>query len=263
MQEWRSRLYSGIPQILQHGQQSWEDRNRGQSGLFAMATDSPQSFDIQSLPSAAPWSQGELSKHEKAALGFYLAAHPLDSYDEMISELKLKKIADFEQLPPGETVQLAGLVSGLQVRYSKKGNRFGMFRLEDQSGGLKCIAWGEAFSKFSDLLRDDEVIIARGRIEGSEGQEETLILDEVKLLADALPMRAREAMIVLPQVDNEQFLEEIFKILSGQRGDCGIAIKVNTGEISVTISPPQIRIKGSSRLAKELESRGCSVEWVL
>jgi DNA polymerase-3 subunit alpha len=204
-----------------------------------------------------------MSKFEKAALGFYLAAHPVDSYDDILSDLKIKKLGDYEQLPAGEVIQLGGLVSGMQVRYSKKGNRFGMFRLEDQSGGIKCIAWGETFAKFSDLIRDDEVILARGRVEGSDGQDETLILDEVKLLADAIPMRAREALIILPEIEDERFLEEIFKLVSGQRGECGISLLVSADGVAATICPPQIRIKGSSRLAKELENRGCSVNWIL
>jgi hypothetical protein len=76
-------------------------------------------------------------------------------------------------------------------------------------------------------------------------------------------MRAREALIILPQIDDERFLEEIFKIVSGQRGECGISLVVNADGVDATICPPQIRIKGSSRLAKELESRGCSVNWIL
>lgn len=261
--DWRAKLYNGISQVLQHGQRSWDDKTRGQSGLFAMVAESSPASDLGNLPVCEPWSQGEMSKFEKAALGFYLAAHPVDSYDDIISDLKIKKLGDYEQLPAGEVIQLAGLVSGMQVRYSKKGNRFGMFRLEDQSGGIKCIAWGETFAKFSDLLRDDEVILARGRVEGAEGQDETLILDEIKLLADAVPMRAREALIILPEIEDERFLEEIFTILSRQRGECGISLLVNADGVSATICPPQIRIKGSSRLAKDLEDRGCSVNWIL
>jgi len=38
-------------------------------------------------------------------------------------------------------------------------------------------------------------VIADGKIEGAEGQEETLIVNDLKLLADAQPMRAHEAKI--------------------------------------------------------------------
>ena len=194
---WRSRLYGGVTDILQYGQRSWEDRARGQSGLFGVAA-SDETMDLGSLPLSAAWSQNEMSRHEKAAVGFYLSVHPLDNYKETLDKLGILALADYEQFAAGQTVFLAGLVSGMQVRYSKKGNRFGTFRLEDRSGGIKCIAWGETFGRISSLLKDDELIIAEGRIEGSDGQEETLIINDIKLLADAQPMRAREAAIRLP-----------------------------------------------------------------
>ena len=93
---------------------------------------------------------------------------------------------------------LAGIVSGQQVKYSKKGNRFAIFRLEDRSGGVKCLAWSEAYTKFARILKDDELLIVEGRVESADGQEITMIVNEVKALADAVPMKARQVSITLP-----------------------------------------------------------------
>jgi DNA polymerase-3 subunit alpha len=260
---WRARLYAGVTDILQFGQRSWDDRSRGQSGLFG-AAESEETTDFGSLPDCKPWSQGELSRHEKAAVGFYLSVHPLDDYEHLLARLAIQKLADYEQLVSGQTVFLAGLVSALQVRYSKKGNRFATFRLEDQSGGIKCIAWGETFGKISALLKDDELIIAEGRIEASEGQEETLIINDIKLLADAEPTRAREAAITLPKTNfDEQFYERVFKLLSDNRGECGIRIKIPAGDVEAELEAAHIRVKGSSKLQQELNNLGCSVEWIV
>ena len=37
-----------------------------------------------------------------------------------------------------------------------------------------------------------------GRVESADGQEITLIVNEVKALADAVPMKARQVSITLP-----------------------------------------------------------------
>jgi DNA polymerase-3 subunit alpha len=260
---WRARLYGGVTYFLQYGQRSWDDRSRGQSGLFGAAA-SDETADLSGLPESTSWSQGEMSKHEKAAVGFYLSVHPLDTYQNTLGKLGIQNIGDYEEFVSGQSVYLAGLVSGLQVRYSKKGNRFGMFRLEDQSGGIKCIAWGETFSRISGLIRDDELIIAEGRIEASEGQEETLIINEVKLLADAEPMRAHEAEIRLPDnVFDEQFYEKVFKLLSDHRGECGVSLRIPAGDIEAELEASHIRIKGSANLENELESLGCTVNWIV
>jgi DNA polymerase-3 subunit alpha len=260
---WRSRLFGGVTDILQFGQRSWEDKARGQSDLFG-GTSSDETMDLGSLPLTPAWSQGEMSRQEKAAVGFYLSVHPLDNFKATLEKLGILALADYDQFVPGQTVFLAGLVSGLQVRYSKKGNRFGMFRLEDRSGGIKCIAWGETFGRISSMLKDDELIIAEGRIEGSEGQEETLIVTDIKLLADAQPMRAREAAIRLPEsVFDETFYEKVFKLLSDNRGECGVSLKIPAGEVEAHLEAAHIRVKGSAKLQDELEKLGCRVDWLI
>jgi DNA polymerase-3 subunit alpha len=261
--EWRARLFNGVSLILQSGQRSWEDRTRGQSALFGAAA-TGGTKDIAGLPECASWSQAELSKHEKAAVGFYLSVHPLDDHQTTLSKLGIVNLADHEQFQPGQTLVLAGLVSNLQVRYSKKGNRFGMFRLEDQSGGIKCIAWGETFTRFSSLLRDDELIIAEGRIEASEGQDETLIVSEIKLLADAEPTRAREAAIRMPQdVFDEEFYEQVFRLLNNHKGKCGVTLRVPAGVVEAELEAAHICVKGSAKLDQELRGLGCSVDWIV
>jgi DNA polymerase-3 subunit alpha len=260
---WRARLHRGATDILQFGQRSWEDKTRGQSDLFGAAA-SGETIDLSSLPHCEPWTQGEMSRHEKAAVGFYLSVHPLDNFQSTLERLAIRKLADFDEFVPGQTVYLAGLVSSLQVRYSKKGNRFGTFRLEDQSGGIKCVAWGETFGRIASLLRDDELIIAEGRIEGVEGQDETLIINDVKLLADAEPVRAREAAITLPSsVFDEQFYERVFRLLSDHRGECGVNLRIRAGDVEAELETTDISVKGSAKLQQELQDLGCSVEWIV
>ena len=261
--DWRSRLFAGIGEVLAFGQRAWDDRSRGQTELFG-GTASYEANDIASLPNRDPWSQAEMSQHEKAAIGFYLSVHPLDNYQATLERLAIRKLGDFDGFFSGQTVFLAGLVSGLQVRYSKKGNRFGTFRLEDQSGGIKCIAWGETFGKIASMLRDDELVIAEGRIEGADGQEETLILNDLKLLADAEPTRAREALLQLPDsVFDEEFYERVFKLLGNNRGDCAIRIRVPAGNVQTELEAAHVRVKGSARLEKELRDLGCMINWVV
>jgi DNA polymerase-3 subunit alpha len=260
---WRAALYSGVNSIIQFGQRSWDDRSRGQNGLFAAAS-SDETFDLGSLPSCAPWSQAEMSRHEKDAVGFYLSVHPLDNFRDTLEKLSILQLADHEGFAHGQGASLAGLVSGLQVRYSKKGNRFAIFRLEDRSGGIKCIAWGETFGRVSSLLRDDELIIADGRIEASEGQEETLIISDVRLLADAEPTRAHEAVIRLPQnVFDEQFYERVFRLLNDNKGECGISLRISAGDVEADIEAGHIRVRGSGKLQQQLGDLGCTVEWIV
>ncbi len=259
--EWRPRLFSAIDSALSHGLRTASDKSRGQSALFgAVETDGLMSDD--SLPTAEPWSKTELSKHEKAAIGFYLSAHPLDNYTQLLSSLRISNFADYGELRAGDTVTMGGIISALAVRQSKKGNRFCMFRLEDRSGGIKAIAWGEAFQKFALLLKDDEMVIVVGRIEATEGQEPTLIVNEIRSLDESVASTARSITISIPEANLAQaFLEEVFVTLGAHHGKCDVFVNLAIDETIVTVHAPGTRVEGTRALQQKLESKGCRVDW--
>ncbi len=261
--QWRANHFAAIEESLSHGQKVWQDKIRGQSALFGIQE--AASSNLQALPAVKAWSQSELSKQEKAAVGFYLSTHPLDEYRQVLEDLRIINIADYEDLKPGDKITIAGIVSGLQIRHSKKGNRFCIFRLEDQSTGVKCLAWAEAAAKYAECLKDDELLIVHGKVESTEGQEITLILEETKKLADAITNKAQNVSITLPfrKVD-EKYLEDIFTVLDKHKGNCQVYLNLRLDqEILIKVYAQPLRIQGSSRLESDLKHRGCEIEWGL
>ncbi len=265
---WRAKLFAGIETALSFGQRSWNDKLRGQNDLFGSGgtgSGNENSNSDEHLPDVPPWSQAEISRQEKATVGFYLSVHPLDDFKTVLNDLKIINIADYKEIKPGDNISLAGIVSGSQIKYSKKGNRFCIARLEDQSGGVKCLAWAEAFAKYAEYLKDDELVIADGKVESAEGQEITIIINEVKRIADALPLKAREVSITLPPVGfDEQLFEQLFTLLSKTHGKCEVLLNFLTRDgVLLKLRSQPLRIQGSSNLEKELTSRGCAVNWIL
>jgi DNA polymerase-3 subunit alpha len=261
---WRAKLFAGLEGALSHGQKVLQDKMRGQSALFGSNENSAGDFQIE-LPDVTAWAQSELSKQEKAAVGFYLSNHPLDNYQQILADLNILNVGDYEEIKTGEKIILAGIVSGFQVRHSKKGNRFCIFRLEDQSTGVKCLAWADNYSKFSESLKDDALLIVEGRVESNEGQEITMILDDVKKLDDAIPLKARNVKITLPAKNLDEFyFEKLFSILSQNKGSCEVYLDFILNEkLSLKVVSLPLRTQGSSKIENDLKSQGCRVEWIL
>ncbi|HLM03433.1 MAG TPA: DNA polymerase III subunit alpha [Pyrinomonadaceae bacterium] len=270
---WRARLFAAIDSSLSMAQKQWNDKIKGQNALFGMEDTARASaggdgdggsLDAQ-LPSVPAWSQHKLSQEEKNAVGFYLSTHPLDDYKEILAHLKIRNILDFQGLKPGEKVTMAGIVSGAQARHSKKGNRFCIFKLEDQSTGAKCLAWADTFSKYAECLQENELLIINGKIESNEGQEMTVIVEDAQKLADALPTRAQKVLVTLPasaERFSEQFLDELFAMFSRNRGTCDVYFNLELDRtISVNLLSQPIRISGTKLLETELVQKGCRVEW--
>ena len=261
---WRAKNFAGIENALTSGQRFWQDKLSGQDGLFVFEETNQTNVNNR-LPAAAAWSEAELSRQEKQSVGFYLSSHPLDDYKQVLNDLKILNIADYEEIKPGDKITLAGIVSGQQVRHSKKGNRFCIFKLEDQSTGVKCLAWAEAFNKYGEFIKDDQLLIVEGKVESTEGQEITLILEEAKNIADAVPLKARNLLITLPKNRfDEAYLEDLFAILSRSKGNCEITFQIPLEEnVSLKLNSQPLRIQGTSRLGTELLKKGCRVDWVL
>ncbi len=260
---WRAQLYYAVNGALLYGQRIWNDKVNGQSGLFGGSETSETA--LVELPPVEEWSQKEICTQEKSAIGFYLSTHPLDNYRRILNDLKILNLADFEEIRAGENITLAGIVSALQVKHSKKGNRFCIFKLEDQSGGAKCLAWSETYSKYAGLLSDDEILLIEGRVESVDGQEVTVIINQAQKLADIVPMRSRKLEVGLALgLCGEDFLAETVKILSRHTGRCEVELLVELDEkISVRINSQPLRIQGSFQLENDLIQRGCQVRWVL
>jgi DNA polymerase-3 subunit alpha len=255
---WRACLWAAIDSALGQGQRASEDRLRGQSALFGGGD---AQMIVESLPDAAPWSEIEIAGREKAAVGFYLSAHPLDNYRELLARMKIKNIAEHKEFRSGENAKLAGMISGLQVRTSKRGNRFAQFRFEDRSGGVKGVLLGENFNKLSSTLADDGMFIAEGVIEAAEGQDPTLKITELRPLEEARISNARALNLTVLEAD-ERYFESLFHLLERERGRCPVSLTIETAGAKIEVAAEAISVNGSPALQRDLEERGCAVEWV-
>lgn len=261
---WRAKLYGAVNLAIAHSQRVWNDRLRGQSGLFG-ASDSDNSTVQEELPDAVPWTSKELSQMEKASVGFYLSTHPLDAFEEIIEDLRVKSFADYENVFPGEIITIAGMISKFQVRHSKKGNRFCIFRIEDRANGAKCLAWSETFGKYSSILRDDELIVLTAKVESQEGQEMTLIVEDVKSLSEMVFNKANKLDITIPSNEfDETFLESIVSCLSPHKGNCDVFINLRLeNDLKTRIHVEPLRIRGCSTIENTLKEKGCKLKWNL
>ncbi|CAN5545432.1 DNA polymerase III subunit alpha [soil metagenome] len=259
---WRAQLHAAIEAALSQGQRMAEDRLRGQSGLFGVVEDGGTEA-AETLPYAEPWPQSEVAKREKAAVGFYLSTHPLDNFKELLAGMRLKSIAEYDDLQSGQVVKIAGMISGLQIRTSKRGNRFGQFRFEDRSGGIKGVVLGDNFNKLSEFLADDGMFIAEGNVEAAEGQEPTLKVSSLQSLEDAESSQARELNITIPAAaPDEAYFESLYSLLERERGRVNVTLTMNAGDTRVKLEAGGLSVAGSRGLQRELENRGCRVEWL-
>ncbi|KKX34266.1 DNA polymerase III subunit alpha [Rhizobium sp. LC145] len=155
----RAELIGGLDRVIGYAQRAQEEKVSGQSDFFgSSAATGPEKLI---LPPFMPWMPSEMLMREYQVLGFYLSAHPLDSYAEVLAKMRVQNFADFSAaVKQGATVgRLAGTVTGRQERKTRTGNKMGIVTFSDASGQFEAVLFSEALAQYRDLLEPGKSLV--------------------------------------------------------------------------------------------------------
>jgi len=145
----RRQVFQAVEKLMRHASLANEERNSNQIGLFG-GDDGPAA-QIE-LPDVSEWAPMDRLKEEFDAIGFYLSAHPLDSFGKSLEKLKVKRCMDVNRSRQPGSVKLAGTLIGKKERTSQKGNRFAFVQFSDASGSFEVTVFSEALNAAREIL---------------------------------------------------------------------------------------------------------------
>jgi len=259
--DWRGALYNAIDSALSRSQRARREREQGQSGLFG-GIEVEASFGNELPLNAKGWTHLDLLAAEKTALGFYITGHPLERYGDILNNIKNTKSSELPNVASGSRVTCAGIVTDLQLRTTKKGDKFALLRLEDELGGTKCVLWPEVYRKNVAALQNDGAVVVTGRLELSEDSPPTIIVENVQSM-DAVS-KINEFIVVRTVADPENasaVFDAILSVLSAHPGDCEVAVEtvVDARTVVRVKTNGALKVTRSPALDGELKSLGCIV----
>jgi len=259
---WRAKLFASIDNALASSARARRAKAIGQNDLFRGGEVSDYEV-LAELSAASAWTLSEMLAAEKKALGFYITAHPLDSHSEVITKLGAMSSAELALQESGARATIAGLVTSLQLRTTKKGDRFAIFRLEDQDGAVKCVVWPEAFRKHSNQVKEEATLLITGRAEITEDGAITVIVEKIGELGQAIQQKARELIIRLPSMTNFQTIcDGVRNVVETCKGDCDVFVElVSEGMLVRVRVHPSLNVQGSEEIETALRELGCEVTW--
>jgi DNA polymerase III subunit alpha len=173
----RAQLMQAMPRALQAASDRQKDSRAGQMSLFDAAAEIVATAPSanEGLPDVEPWPETEKLKYEKEVLDFYFSSHPLAQREKDIRRYISHSVAELKGVPADTEVTIGGMLTQVRVMSYKKpqrnGNtRYGRCKVEDFSGVLESVMWGDEFVKFKDHFAEDEVVLARGNLERKTDQ---------------------------------------------------------------------------------------------
>lgn len=261
VREWRAALHACIDPALARSLRAKRERLQGQDGLFAVVED--DAGPAEELPySPKPWTHTELLANEKAALGFYITGHPLGDYVGLLQSLKAVRSIELAGLLSGSRICIGGIINDLQPRTTKKGDRFALLRLEDDSGGTKCVLWPETYRKYSAMLQNESPVLVTGRLELSEDNPPNVIADQVQSLGDILKNRELVVFRVPASDDHERLFDAILHLINTNPGSCDVTLEtiIDADTLVRVKVNSALRVARSIKLEAALKQLGCLIK---
>ena len=195
----RAQVYAAAETLVRHAAAESSDRESGQGILFGGSGDSA-SDDLR-LPRVDEWPLMDRLRHEFEAIGFYLSAHPLDSFGGHLEKLGVKPFQELLRAGFSGRCKLAGIVIGKRELNSRKGNRMAFVQCSDTGGVFEVTLFSEVLAISREMLDAPDPLLFNVSIEWVSGSEEPRItVNEVEPLEESAAKAAMGIRLYIADV---------------------------------------------------------------
>jgi DNA polymerase-3 subunit alpha len=254
----RAALFAAIDRGMEAGQKRQRDDEQGQSSLFGEggATGEAETGGDR-IPDTPSWGEGERLAHEKESLGFFITGHPLERFRAELAQWATTTTGSLAERADAPEVTLGGIITGLRLIKTRKGDRMASFLLEDLEGSAEALVFPETYKKVAGRLADDELVLVKGKAEVLDEGRGRLLVSEVLPLDAAKLAQARYVTIRVPLAAWDRSKgERLRDILGSHRGECPVTLElVRPGAFAVALAPSAYyRVRPDALLRDEVEA---------
>ena len=251
----RAEMFTKLEDVVKLAQRAREETASNQISLFSSAKELSEESWRQKGKPIPEWPVNVRLAYEKEALGFYLSGHPLEKFRRDLERLGSTTIENVKSRTDGANVNVAGVITMLKLKNTKKGDRYATFVLEDMRDTLEVIVWPDTYQKVHAVLASEDPVLVSGRVDVSE--ERSLIV--AANIESAISLRDRTAKEAFVRVDttkcSEDKLARLRQTLAQHHGECLVKLIVHQAQHSDTIIalPAELRVAPSEQLCNAVE----------
>ncbi|MDD3702166.1 MAG: DNA polymerase III subunit alpha [Bacteroidales bacterium] len=238
--------------------QQQEAKKSAQINLFGELMEQ-ESMDPK-FPVCEPWSKLKELQMEMDSIGFYLSAHPLDSFKvaiEYFTNTDLQYLIHNIAQLQGHEMRFAGQIVYVSHQVSQQGRPYGRFKIEDHNGALELSVFNEQYLKVKHLLENGIFVLITASIQPSykdKTKMEPRLID--MQLLDTVVEKSHKKVILSLNVNNigtdqiEQFIALIKQhsegnhsyevLLSDEERNMNCSLSAGNGKVNAATLLPQL-----------------------
>jgi DNA polymerase-3 subunit alpha len=224
----RHQIFASAETLVRLATLAASERESAQENLFGEAAQAAPA-DLNLAP-VQDWPAMERLNQEFAAIGFYLSAHPLDSFGQSLEKLGVVSYAELKQAGGGLR-KLAGIVIGKRELNSRKGNRMAFVQLSDTSGVFEVTLFSEVLGQTRDLLESAQPLLLTVSAEvRPDGEEPRLTGQAIEGLDQVAARAASGVRLFLADPAPLESLKALLEREGSGRGRVSLVLDLAVGE---------------------------------
>lgn len=235
----------------------------GQDSLFG-GLDDDAGFGVSvAIPDIDEWDKMTLLGHEREMLGLYVSDHPLLGLEHVLStgtDCTIGQLMLDEDRADGSTITVAGLVTSVQRKITKRGDAWALVTVEDLDGAIDVLLFPSSWQLCGHLISEDAIITVRGRLNRSKEQPE--IMGQEVTLPDLSDGPSGPVVITLPSTRcTPPVVQQLKDVLGTHPGVTEVRLRLLTREQTMVMRlDDNLRVSPSPALfadLKQLLGPGC------
>lgn len=242
----RAALLINLDNALQAAEQQAQLAALGQQDMFGLSLPEHKVSVIE----VAPWPTLQRLQGEKETLGFYHSGHPLQLYENELSQLVSIQITDLEKAT-AQSVTIAGMITHMRTMFTKRGDRMAFVTLEDRSGTIELTIFAELLENNKQFIVKDALIIVEGEISIDDFTgSQRLLARNVYSLEQLRDKYAKGLILTIADQQQEKCFEKLAQLLKPYTsGSCPIMIHYANQSVAGNL---QLGAEWRVRIADEL-----------
>ncbi|MDD5344344.1 MAG: DNA polymerase III subunit alpha, partial [Smithella sp.] len=257
----RRQLMEHYEEAMDEAQRNQKEKQSNQSSFFDQFNSGGSSEDnglkSYQIPDDVPeWDHKKLLSIEREALGFYITGHPLLRFADRLKFVTNADSGNLNTKNDKDTVTVAGVVSGISEKTTKRKDIMCYITLEDLQGSINIIFFAELYKKYYSFLHEEEPIVVKGTLDIGGGEETPKIIAlEVTSLSKSLenPYKQVRFMVDASKVSTESLSSFISSMKKFQGKYEGYMHIMNGKSETIVYLGDDFRLDINDKLKKEAD----------
>ena len=229
----RGQAFEAVESLIRHANAAQNDRDSSQVRLFGSET---SVVSRSELPDADDWRTEKRLQQEFEAVGFYLSAHPLQSFTEECDRLNVVSWLDIQNgLVSDGSIKIAGVVLARRFTMSSRGSKMAFVQLSDATGTFEVTAFSEVLANDSELLESNSPLLITAELQTRQDIIR-LTAQKIEPLAEAAAQATARLKIFLETEEAIQHLANVIELHGKKgRGRLDLVLDTDVQEVEMTI----------------------------